>query len=223
MNYFFKTFFSHVFLMGNLFCPNCLTFCYSFRIFSNFKIFFLFALNVAAYWNHLFKSLNHYLNHYFPYWWNLLFFCFLSNQENLHMIYHVYNLLFVYQKINIVVLSRHKVIISFMLSLLECNTCPSCLSLEDIKLIAIVKWIFRVWYFLLRSYMICFKYGLILFNWFNWFHSIDSVLFLSPIFHILWNCRNRIYLPFLVYSNLLLPFLVQILSITDYFVFYYLN
>lgn len=123
----------------------------------------------------------------------------------------------------IVVLSRHKVIISFMLSILECNTCSSCLSLEDIKWIAIVKWIFRVWYFLLRSFMIYFKYGLILFNWFNWFHSIDSVLFLSPIFHILWNCQNRIYLLFLVYSNLLLPFLVQILSITDYFAFYYLN
>ena len=110
-----------------------------------------------------------------------------------------------------------------MLSILECNTCSSCLSLEDIKWIAIVKWIFRVWYFLLRSFMIYFKYGLILFNWFNWFHSIDSVLFLSPIFHILWNCQNRIYLLFLVYSNLLLPFLVQILSITDYFVFNYLN
>ena len=167
MNHFLKTFFSHVFLIGNLFCPNCLTFCYSFRIFSNFNFFFLFALNVAAYWNHLSKSLNHYLNHYFPYWWNLLFFCFLSNQENLHMIYHVYNLLFAYQKINtrkdkIItfpwyfqpnLISRKKwlknfiyisilFIINYQLyvitSCYQCITCSSSLSLVDIKLSSVL-------------------------------------------------------------------------------------
>ena len=64
-----------------------------------------------------------------------------------------------------------------LLSLLECITCSLSLSLEEIKLIAIVNWFFRVSEFL-RSFMISFKYRLILLR----YSSSDSFLFISPLF-----------------------------------------
>ena len=63
-----------------------------------------------------------------------------------------------------------------MLSLFECITCSSSLSLEEIKLIAIVNWVFHVFDFL-RLFIRSFKYSLILLGYF----STDSVLFLSPL------------------------------------------
>ena len=62
-----------------------------------------------------------------------------------------------------------------MLSLFECITCSSSLSLEEIKLIAIVNWIFHVSHFL-RLFDV-FKHGLILLRYF----LTDSVLFLSSL------------------------------------------
>ena len=50
--------------------------------------------------------------------------------------------------------------------LFECITIFSSLSLEDIKLVAMVNWIFHVWAFL-RTFIITFKYGLIVFLFFN--------------------------------------------------------
>ena len=75
-----------------------------------------------------------------------------------------------------------------MLSLFECITSSSSLSLENVKIIAIVNWIFYVSDFL-RLFMIAFKYGLILLKC----SSIDSIYFLSPL------------LSYFIYSILLLP------------------
>ena len=50
--------------------------------------------------------------------------------------------------------------------LFECIRIFSSLSLEDIKLVAMVNWIFHVWAFL-RTFIITFKYGLIVFLFFN--------------------------------------------------------
>ena len=61
-----------------------------------------------------------------------------------------------------------------ILSLFECITRSSSVSLEEIKLIAIAIWIFQVSDFV-RLFMISFKYDLILLR----HYSDDSVLFLS--------------------------------------------
>ena len=63
-----------------------------------------------------------------------------------------------------------------MLSLSECVTNSSPVSLEDLMITAVVKWILHV-SDALRSFMISFNYGLILLTCF----SIHSVLFLSPL------------------------------------------
>ena len=61
-----------------------------------------------------------------------------------------------------------------MLSLLQCITHSSSLSMEEIKLIAIISWIFHVPEFL-RLFIMPLKYGLILIR----HSSTDSVSFLS--------------------------------------------
>ena len=63
-----------------------------------------------------------------------------------------------------------------MLSVLEYVTRSSSVYLEEIKLIAIINWIFHV-ADLLRSFMISFKYGLTLLR----DYSIDRVFFLSSL------------------------------------------
>ena len=68
-------------------------------------------------------------------------------------------------------------IMVFMLSLLKCMTQSSSLSSEEIKLIAIVDWIFHVSDFL-RIFVMSFKYGLIS----SRYSLTDSVLCLSPLF-----------------------------------------
>ena len=67
-------------------------------------------------------------------------------------------------------------IIIFEYSLFECITRSSLLSLEEIKLIAIVSCIFHELEFL-RLFMMSFKYGLVLLR----YSSNDSVLFLWPL------------------------------------------
>ena len=61
-----------------------------------------------------------------------------------------------------------------MLSLLQCIICSSLLYMEEIKLFAIVNWIFHVSDFL-GLFMISFKYGLNL----SKYSSTGSDLFLS--------------------------------------------
>ena len=63
-----------------------------------------------------------------------------------------------------------------MLSLFVCIAQSSSLSLEEIKLIAIVKWIFHVLDFLI-FFMISFKYSLILLR----YYLNNSALYLSPL------------------------------------------
>ena len=63
-----------------------------------------------------------------------------------------------------------------MLSLFECITCSSSLSLEEIKLIAVVNCISNVSDFL-RLFMMSFKYGVILLR----YSSTDKVLFPLPL------------------------------------------
>ena len=63
-----------------------------------------------------------------------------------------------------------------MLSLLECITRSSSLSMEEIKLTAIVNPIHVSDFF--RLFMVSFKYGLILLR----YSSTDSVLFLLLLF-----------------------------------------
>ena len=70
--------------------------------------------------------------------------------------------------------SALSLIMIFILSLFECITLCSSVSLWGTKLTGIVNWIFHVLGFL-RSFMISFKYGLIL----SKYISIDSVLFLA--------------------------------------------
>ena len=99
-----------------------------------------------------------------------------------------------------------------ILAILWCITRYSSGSLEEIKLIAIVIWIFQVSNFL-RSFMISFNYGPnYLRSYFRYYlyylrySSVDSVLFLSPLlsYSIKFGFKN--YLLLLVYNNLLFPF-----------------
>ena len=82
-----------------------------------------------------------------------------------------------WSKIYVINLSALSLTIISLLSLLECITCSLSLSLEEIKLIAILNWFFRVSEFL-RWFKISFKYRLILLR----YSSSDSFLFLSPLF-----------------------------------------
>ena len=74
-------------------------------------------------------------------------------------------------------------IMIFILRLFKCITCFSSLSLEDIKLVAIVIWIFDATDFL-RSLMISFKYVLILliYSLIDSFNSISDTYWLIMIF-----------------------------------------
>ena len=72
--------------------------------------------------------------------------------------------------------SASSLIMTSLLYFFECITHSPSLSLEEIKLIAIVNWIFRVPDFV-RLLMMSFKYGLILLR----YSSTDSHLFLSPL------------------------------------------
>ena len=74
---------------------------------------------------------------------------------------------------NFITSSTSSLIMISMLSLFECTTCSSSLPMEEIKLFAIVNWVFHVPKFL-RLFMMSFKYGLILLR----YSSTDGVLFL---------------------------------------------
>ena len=133
----------------------------------------------------------------------MLLFCFLSKQENLYMIHHDWDLFYgIYNTIlniikdklftvvdsksfwylfliestsSFITWSGWSLILISMLLLFECITCSSSLSMEEIKLFAIVNWIFYVSVFL-RLFM-SFKYLVILLR----YSSTVSVLFLSPL------------------------------------------
>ena len=68
---------------------------------------------------------------------------------------------------------------SYMLSFFECITLSSSLSLEEIKLLAIVNWIFYVSDFLklFMMAMMAFKYDLTS----SRYYLSDRVLFLTPL------------------------------------------
>ena len=139
------------------------------------------------------------------YWWDLLLLlCFLLNQENLYLIHHNLNLFCdVCNTINehnsrqthylslitnyfdvwlnesksyFITSSASSLMMISMLSLFECTTCSSSLSMEEIKLFVIVNWIFYVSDFL-RLFMMLFEHELTLLR----YSSSDSVLFLSPL------------------------------------------
>ena len=89
-----------------------------------------------------------------------------------------------------------------MLSLFECNTCCSSLSLEKIKLIATADWVFHVLDFL-KLFMMSFKNGLIILRYSS--TSIDSVFFFYyRYFQIQYNYYSKKYQLLLVYHNFLL-------------------
>ena len=164
-----------------------------------FHISSWFNVTVTAYWR---------IYHIF-YWGDLLLlFCFLSNQENLYMIHYdsdlfseIYNTidkhnqrkthylslipncfwyLFLSElKSSFITSSASSLIMISVLSLFEWITHSSSLSMEEIKLFAIVNWIFHVSDFL-RLFMMSFKYGLILLR----YSSTDSVLLYHLNFHI---------------------------------------
>ena len=86
-----------------------------------------------------------------------------------------------------------------MLSLFECITRFSSLSMEEIKLFAIVNWIFHESDFL-RLFMMPIKYDLILLK----YCSSESILFLSPLhlyFPLFLYCYSKNYLLFLLLTT----------------------
>ena len=110
------------------------------------------------------------------------------------------------KKVFFITLSVSSLIINFVLSRFECITCSLSLSsLVEIKLVIIVNWIFQVSDFL-RSFMISFKYVLIL----SRYSSTDSILFLivfyfyHQYFCIQFNYYFTNYSLLLVYNNFLL-------------------
>ena len=99
-----------------------------------------------------------------------------------------------------------------MLSHFECTTSPSSLSIEEIKLIAIVSLIFHDFFRLFMS----FKYDLILLE----YYSTDSVLFLSLLLFVF----NIIVTPQITYSNRVIKLfcffmLKKILNISKHSIF----
>ena len=85
-----------------------------------------------------------------------------------------------------------------ILSLFECITCSSSLYMEEIKVIAVVSWIFHMSDFL-RLFMMYFKYDLISLG----YSSTDIVLFLSPLLRIQYNYYSKNYLFSQVDNNFL--------------------
>ena len=83
-----------------------------------------------------------------------------------------------------------------MLSLLEFIPHSSSVFLEDIKVIAVLNWIFHV-SGRLRLFMISFKYGLIS----STYYLTDSVFFYHHYFHVQYNCPYEKYQPLLVFNN----------------------
>ena len=95
--------------------------------------------------------------------------------------------------------SASSLIMISMLSIFECITPSSSLSMEEITLFAIVNWIFLVSNFL-RFYIKSFKYGPILLR----YSSTDNVLFPSPLLLYQYNCYSKNCLLWLVYNNFVL-------------------
>ena len=93
-------------------------------------------------------------------------------------------LIFIFERIlkkKFITSSTLSLIMISMLSLFECITGSSSLSLEERKIIAIVYWIFHVSNFL-RLFLMSFKYSVILLKSSS-IHSVYSITF-TAIFHI---------------------------------------
>ena len=104
-----------------------------------------------------------------------------------------YSILFSYlflseSKSSFITLSALSFIMISMLSIFECITRSSSLSMKKLKLIAIVNWIFHVSDFL-RVFMMLLKYCLILLR----YSSTDSVSFYHHYFYIQYNCYSKNY------------------------------
>ena len=88
----------------------------------------------------------------------------------------------------------------FKLSLFQCITQCLSSSMEKIKFIAIVIWIFHLSDFL--DHLWC----LLNMVWFYWDILLLIVFYFYPhYFHIQYNCYSKDYLPLLVYNNSLVP------------------
>ena len=135
---------------------------------SNFTIFFNFQLFIFKYFQDKCNRFSHF--HMIPAAHFLIIFflnlvvviaCSLNSSQN-----------FFIQSLRLYTLCLFSMLLNF-----ECTTCSLLLSIEEIKLIAIVSPSLHVSDFL-RLFMMSFKYGLISLR----YSSIDSVLFLWPLF-----------------------------------------
>ena len=105
--------------------------------------------------------------------------------------------------------SASSLIMISILSLFDCITWSSSLPSEEIKLVAIVNWIFHV-SGILRSFMISFKYRLILLR----YSSTDSV-FCKHGFCIQYNYYSKNYQLLLSYDNIFFK-LKKVCNISNY-------
>ena len=154
-----------------------------------------------------------------------MIFCFLNNRGSLDMIHldsylfydicntvneHIYCVFNVFNlvshlerrdwKIFSIILSHLLLIMISMWSLFQCMTSSLSLSLEEIKLIPIVNWIFLVSVFF-KLFMMYFKYGLISSRYFLiW---LIGFYVYHNYFHIQYNYCSKNYLLLLVCNNLL--------------------
>ena len=104
-----------------------------------------------------------------------------------------------------IISSPLSLIMTSTLSLFECIRHSKSVSLEDIKLIANVNWVFNVSGFL-RLFIISFKYGGIYsVKIFPWILSYFYHLY----FHTQYNCWYKNHQSWLVCNSFLLHFLIQ--------------
>ena len=148
-------------------------------IYERFNLKVLLFLNVFQFLYYLMQMLQHIEIIYYHFnWWDLLLLlCFLSNRDNVYMVYYNSDLFHhICSTINEhdEIWNCYPLITMSMLSLFECIKRSLSVFLEDIKLIAIVDWVFHVSNFW-RLFLIILRYGLILFR----YSSIDNVLILS--------------------------------------------
>ena len=199
LNYFSQIFSNHLFFDG-WFIPSQLSSFMKGLIFAIFCEYFLYFYNLIPILQHI-ESADYIFD-----WWNLfLLSCFLSSLENLYMIHLDLDLFYdICNTINehsqrynhylsltsppnwisikkwlkkffnnfICIFINHE----FYVITLWINYRLLITVFRRNKLIAIVNWIFHISDFL-RSFMMSFKYGLILLR----YSSIDRILFLSPL------------------------------------------
>ena len=115
-------------------------------------------------------------------------------------------------KSSLITSSASSLIMISMLLLFQCITLSSLLFMEEIKLFAIVNWIFQVSDYL-RLFMMRFKYDIIL----SRFLQLIVSYFYHFYFLIQYNCFSKNYLLLLVYNISFVFFtLKKILDISRY-------